>query len=175
MERRAILCQAACAKNSVRRAVNQTQIIQPKLRLREFSFCDWLLLQTLLSHRKMASFTLFRPKPMVRKSTMMERGCRYFEFPSHSKYKSIQTFIHRFFERWNDCGAIGVRYEALFAPNKTNFCLWRRTRCHSIRFGVPKKGAERVCDFFIRPRVVRTLRKPQWRSRRFLVTKPESF
>lgn len=123
----------------------------------------------------MASFTLFRPKPMVRKSTMMERGCRYFEFPSHSKYKSIQTFIHRFFERWNDCGAIGMRYEALFAPNKTNFCLWRRTRCHSIRFGVPKKGAERVCDFFIRPRVVRTLRKPQWRSRRFLVTKPESF
>lgn len=25
-----------------------------------------------------------------------------------------------------------------------------RARCHSIRFGVPKKGAYRVCDFLIR-------------------------
>jgi hypothetical protein len=95
-----------------------------------------------------------RPKPMARKSTTMERGYRYFKFPSPSNPKSNQTFIHSLLPKPLDRTALVICFRVLCDRNKTNCILGSRARCHSIRFGVPKKGAERVCDFFIRPRVV---------------------
>ena len=105
---------------------------------------------------------------MAEKNTKMERGLS----------REYLAVIFSVFLAPRTCRNCLIPLSRWFKLTRKCLLLWPgikrivfseyRARCHSIRFGVPKKGAYRVCDFLIRssPSGRHVERKPQWRVRR---------
>lgn len=90
------------------------------------------------------------PEPMVEKNTKMERG-------DSREYLAVILTIFPPFRTDRKCLKFSFQDRELsrkcltFWPGIKRILFSKsRARCHSIRFGAPKKASYRVCDFLIR-------------------------